>query len=112
MSTRANWFTDGVATIGDEPDPFAVPIEEIGEEIDLRSPTARLELRLRELLYREGNLFANGLTCAIKDRGDSTCHACPVSYAHGVEALGALCRIGREQESVSTELAVLQCQGR
>lgn len=110
MSTRANWHVE--APVLDDPgiDPFAMPIEEVGERIDLRDPKGTLELRLAELLHREGNLFNRGVTCPIKDRPDSTCHACPVSQAHTQEPLSVLCRIGREQESVVTELAVIQCR--
>jgi hypothetical protein len=108
---KANWHVQRIEGLDDEPDPFSAPIEEIGERIDLRDPKAALEVRLRELLGREANLFGGGLTCPIKDRPDSTCHACPVSKAHDTSvALSALCRIGREQETVLTELAVLTCR--
>jgi hypothetical protein len=108
--TRAQWFTETLV-IDDELDPFAAPIEEVGERVDLRDPQAADELRLHELLRREGVLFANGVSCPIKDRPDTTCHACPVSRAHDKEAeLGALCRVGREQESVLTRLAAARCQ--
>ncbi len=111
MTVRANWFVEAVAALDDEPDPFAAPIEEVGKRIDLRDPRAALELRLHELVAREGNLYATGLTCPIKDRADSTCHACPVSKAHDASVpLSVLCKIGREQETVQTELAVISCR--
>jgi hypothetical protein len=113
MTARANWFTAEPVDLGDELDPFSIPVQEIGQRIDLRDPRAALEIRLRELLYREAALFNAGVTCAIKDRPDTTCHACPVSKAHDPkQALGALCRVGREQEVALTELAVLSCQDR
>lgn len=113
MSTKANWFVDQAVPLDDEPDPFSAPIQEVGERIDLRDGKAALDLRLRELLRREANLFERGTCCAIKDRTDSSCHACPVSKAHDREdALGVLCRIGREQEVVQTELAVIECRDR
>jgi hypothetical protein len=109
MTLRADWFT-GQGTGLQESDPFAVAVEEVGERIDLLDPRAKLELRVRELLYREGNLWQVGVTCPIKDRGETSCHACPVSLAHDrTQALGTLCRIGREQETVVTELTVLAC---
>ena len=108
MTTRANWFTEGVALDG-EPDPFAVPVEEVGTPIDLREPGAVLEIRLRELLHREARLYERSITCSIKDATGSTCHVCPVSQAHDTDVpLGVLCRLGREQEVVLTELAVLR----
>lgn len=113
MATRANWFLGVAPEATDEPDPFAMPIEEIGERIDLRDPSSLLQLRLEELLRREHNLFDTGVTCAIKDRAGTTCHACPVSRAGDPDsALSALCRIGREQETVLTEMAVLTCHVR
>jgi hypothetical protein len=111
MTARANWFV-GELPVEDGPDPFAAPIEEVGERINLRDPKAALDLRLRELVHREANLDATGITCAIKDRSDTSCHACPVSRAHTEQPLGVLCRIGREQEAVLTERAVLEWQGR
>lgn len=111
MTARANWFIDAVAGLDDEPNPFAAPIEEVGDRIDLRDPATHLRLRLDELIQREANLFAHARTCPIKDRPDSTCHACPVSHANDPEhAIALLCRIGREQETVLTELAVLACR--
>jgi hypothetical protein len=111
VSARANWFTPAPIGLDDAPDPFAAPVEEVGERVDLRNPRAVLQLRLDELIRHEGNLFAKGLTCPIKDRSDSTCHACPVSKAADPDdALGVLCRIGREQETTLTELAVLACR--
>lgn len=109
--TRANWFVHEATALDTEPDPFAVPIEEIGERIDLRDPKAGLELRVRELLTREARLYEAEVRCPIKDRADTTCHACPLSRAHDREdALSALCRLGREQEVVLTELGVMACQ--
>lgn len=111
MTAKANWFVESVAGLDDEPDPFAAPVEEVGERIDLRDPKARLHVRLEELLQHEATLYSRGVACAIKERSDSTCHACPVSHAndHGHE-LSTLCRVGREQETVLTELAVLACR--
>lgn len=112
MTARANWFVDGVVPTHTEDDPFSVPVEEIGERIDLRDPQTALDLRLTELLRREGNLFDRKVTCSIKDTSGASCHACPVSKAHDQEdPFGTLCRIGREQETIVTELAVLRCRG-
>lgn len=110
MAARANWFVEPPA-LDDEPDLFAAPIEEIGERLDLRDPDIALQLKLTELLHREASLDAAGVTCAVKARADSSCHACPISQAHDRECvLGVLCRIGREQERVATEMAVRSCR--
>lgn len=106
----ANWFVDAEVDVS-APDPFAAPVQERGTRIDLREPTAALELRLAELIAREGRLFNAGITCAIKDRVDTCCSACPVCVAHlREERLSTLCRVGREQEAVCTELAVIRCR--
>jgi hypothetical protein len=111
MSARANWFVEGTVPLDSEDDPFSMPVEEVGERIDLRDPEAELDLRLTELMRREGNLFKRGVTCPVKDSSDTTCHACPISKAHDKEdPKGILCRIGREQQVIVTELAVLQCR--
>lgn len=110
MGTQANWFVAAVESASDESDPWRAPIEEVGARIDLRDPQATLQLRLQELVHREVNLFNAQVTCPIKDRADTSCHACPVSEAGTESALSALCRLGREQESVLTEMAVRQCR--
>lgn len=113
MTAQSNWFVERIDAMQETGDPFAVPVEEVGQRIDLRDPAAALHLRLHELMTREAWLFNAGVSCAIKDRPDTSCHACPVSKAHDPsDRLGALCRVGREQETVCTELAVLRCQGR
>lgn len=107
---RADWFIGDLNT--DElkiPNPFDAPVEEIGEVIDLSDRTAVLKSRVGQLLAREGFLDKKGVTCAIKESDETSCHACPVSEAHDLTTnLGALCRIGREQEEVLTELVALR----
>lgn len=107
MTAKANWHV--APTIpDDEPDPFAMPIEEVGQRIKLTDPQGALTLRLVELVRREGRLYNAQITCAIKGDQHSCCHACPVSKAHvPADRLSALCKLGREQERVLTELAVL-----
>lgn len=110
--TRANWFLQSIDDAEADPDdPFQMPVEEVGQRIDLRDPRGKLELRLQELMVRESRLYDRQVTCSIKDRPDTICSACPVSKAHDPgSVLGALCRIGRETEAVATELGVLLCQ--
>lgn len=110
MGAQANWHLaelDLEDPLGDEPDPFDMPIEEVGDPIDLSDVRGRLELRLKELLDREGKLYNRGVTCPLRDRTDTTCLGCPVNKAADTEhRLGPLCRCGREQEQVLTGLAV------
>jgi hypothetical protein len=114
VSARANWHTlDLEALVREEGelDPFSAPVEELGERIDLGSPSDRLQIRLGQLLEREAALWNQGVTCPIKDKADTACCACPVSrHADFDEPLGMLCRIGRDEEKVCTELAAIQCQ--
>lgn len=112
MSTKANWYVgDVLPALDEEPDPFAMPIEEVGERIDLVDPGAANDLRLRELFRHEASLARMGVTCGIKDRTDTTCHACPISRAHvPEEMMSKLCRVGREQERLSTEGVALAYQ--
>lgn len=85
-----------------------MPVEEVGQRIDLSDPAGRLNVRLVELLEREARMFNIGITCGLKDRQDTVCSACPVCEASDPEStLGKLCKVGREQELVTTELAVL-----
>jgi hypothetical protein len=112
VSTRANWHTADLADINEEVDPFSVPIEEVGLRIDLRDEAGRLQARLATLLDQETNLLHCGIRCAIKDRENTCCHACPISKAGlSDDPLSALCRLGREQERVVTDLAVQRLRG-
>lgn len=105
---RTNWYSDQLPTL-DLDDPFEVPVEDVGEPIDLSEPTARLNVRLQELVNREGQLDELGITCELKGRTGVVCSLCPVSQAANEKSpLGALCRVGQEQEAVCTQLAVGQ----
>jgi len=95
---KAEWF---LPELDEEP---LEPIEDIGTPIDLDSAEPQLFARLTELLHHEGELDAKGVTCAIKDRDDTTCSVCPLRTQ--VHRLAPLCRIGAEQEEVMTRLAV------
>lgn len=104
-AARANWHLDHVETPLSE-DPFDVPVEEVGERIDLTDASERLHARLRILCQREARIAELGITCAIKERPDTACSACPVCQANNPESpISLLCRTGREQEAVCTELA-------
>ena len=99
MTVQANWF---VADIAAQPDPVfgEARIEQVGAQIDLRAPQ-RLQEQLASLIRAEGELYQRGVTCAIRDRPDTSCCACPAAGLHGV-----LCEIGQQQERVVTQMAV------
>jgi hypothetical protein len=104
---KANWFTDVDVHA---PPPGQTTIESVGKPIDLRGAPA-LNQRLIELVNMEGVLHQRGITCPIKDREDSTCSACPVRAERPSDQLHSLCQLGRAQERVATELAVLRVNG-
>lgn len=99
MSVRANWFLDDLVV-----EPF-VAVEEVGQPIDLRGEP-RLNRRLVELATEEGRLWARGVRCAIKDRPDTTCSACPLYALDADDPRTQLCAVGVEQERVLTTIAV------
>lgn len=102
-SPKANWFVDELPELLDG-DPLEAPIEELGTRIDLRTEPDLLR-RLAALVSAEARLDRDGVTCAIRDRHDSVCSACPVKGA-----AGELCGVGIELELVCSTIAVLQVQ--
>lgn len=108
-SARADWFTDGLDdNVTEGLDPFD-EVEDLGRPIDLQDREAVLHARLADTLRGEGNLARSGVSCPVKDSPDTSCSACPISEAAKRESsLSALCRLGREQEQVVTELTVLR----
>lgn len=110
MPVQARWHQQIDVPVTDE-DPFVqhiqTRIEEVGEPIHLTRDEALLNERLIELVNIESTLYTLGVRCAIKDRDDTTCHACPLSATEDESApLHRLCVTGVQQESVLTELAV------
>lgn len=102
---KANWHLDF-----EEPDddPFESHVE-----VELDITTARipeLEEHLEDLNEREGKLASVlGTTCPIKGRDGVSCSACPIYEGHLPDAERApLCRLGRRQERVTTQIAVLR----
>jgi hypothetical protein len=89
-------------------DPLAARVEQVGVPITLHADFAAINDRLLELVQVEGRLFNAGIRCAIRDRDDTTCLGCPISAHEENTELAALCRCGREQERVSTEMAVMR----
>jgi hypothetical protein len=111
MAVKAVWHND-VAVVEEDGDVFgedATPVKvmTVGTPIDLNASVATLDKRLCDLLTMEGDLDAIGTTCPIKDNDLTSCFACPL-YEGGdpSSTLGSLCRIGREQQSVLTILAI------
>lgn len=126
MGVRASWPTpelDPAVVAELERDPFAPapatgvyvepeavkappqPVEQVGTPIDLTGDEATLNGRLVELVGEEGSLYNDGIECPIKERHDTSCHACPISGE-----FGRLCEVGREQEAVCTKLVVIRCR--
>lgn len=102
---QADWFID-LDTEGEDEDPFDVVQE--GLAIEIGDEVARISKALVKTVEKEGGLYKQGITCAIKDREDTSCWACPVYEGHDKSsALGILCRVGREQERLSTRMAVI-----
>lgn len=117
MGIATNWHSELV--VRDESDPFDEPlgerrrIENVGTPIAVgaEGEPARLHAELVQTLMAEGQLDAEGVTCAIKDARDTSCHACPLFLADGSPA-AELCAIGRRQEALCTQIAVLHRGGR
>lgn len=100
---KADWF-DGVVA-QDDADPLGPPIERVAEIIEV-GDTAKLNERLQSLMATEARLWDAQVTCAIRDRPDTCCSACPVRRTDPLERLYELCRVGVEQERVVTAMAV------
>lgn len=106
-AVQADWFTD--LTV-DDSDPFAV--EGKGLPVDVSGDVAHLQREIVRLIEKEGRLAERGVTCAIKDREDTSCWACPVFRGRTSDSIAPLCNLGREQERLVTRLAVEDLKGR
>jgi len=84
-----------------------MPIEQVGTPIDLSGEQATLQQELLEHMNAEADLFDLGVSCGIRDRADTCCHACPISQHEGAGLAADLCRNGRAIELVVTRLAVI-----
>lgn len=111
MSVKAVWHSGAAVAVEADEDPFGdvpsatiaatpVSVPRVGLPIDLGGDEASLSRRLVELLDKEAQLDTEGLTCELKWDRQVTCLACPLGDK------GPLCALGREQETVSTTLAV------
>lgn len=107
MSVKAQWFTPDIE-LDDDGDPFDL-VDDDGETVvDLSTDEERLARELSDTIKREARLDAQSVTCEIKDRADTSCWACPLFRGHSSEPIAPLCRLGREQGSLLTRLAVLR----
>jgi hypothetical protein len=114
LTVQANWFTDTSLDLTDE-DPFSdereVDVRRFGTLIDLRNPDS-LNIRLVELLQREGELWSAEIRCPVKQdasgvaRTDVSCSACPIRHHNADDPMTALCDVGVEQERLSTMLVI------
>lgn len=101
MGAKANWFIgdleleQALLERTDRIEQLALPVD-----LEQESPLAR---RLVELVTLEAELAARGIRCAIKDRRDTVCSACPL---RGKVEADALCIVGVDQEQTATALGV------
>lgn len=108
---KARWGLDSI-DVGVADDPFAerqmtladapADVEVVGKPIDLHGAAATLSAQLVQLAERERQMHEVGVECAVKDRPDTSCHACAARGRHG-----ALCELGLEEERLATEIALL-----
>lgn len=101
MAVKTQWFVPDL--VGDEVDPFddeMADVTEAGVTIDLRDDPDELFDKLRGLLDAEQHLYGRGVTCAVKNRRDTSCAACPFQGRYG-----ELCNVGVQQEEVVTRMA-------
>lgn len=111
MRTRTRWTSKEIVV--PDGDPFDQRVQQLGMPIQLSEGRAGLEAKLVELVAQEGLLWNAGVRCAIKDKPDTTCSACPLCAANDPEsALQALCLVGRAEERVLTEIACAKEIGR
>lgn len=102
MTVKARWFNADAI-----PAAPAQDVRDVGKPILLRGEQ-QLNERLIALVNAESDLFNQGISCAIRDRPDTTCCSCPVA---GVNAeLRNLCDVGQEQERTLTAIAVQRLQ--
>lgn len=111
---------DGRAKVDPEIDPFdpqrsvlsmlnmvqsTMPVS----RISLDTPAEELQRMLAHSIEREGRYFKAGITCDLKDYGEHACLACPFNKsADDDHPKQHLCRIGMEQEILSTYILAQQ----
>jgi hypothetical protein len=94
VPVRANWFDDDV--------DLDAEVAKLGKPIQLNA-AGELRVRLHGLIDEERGLYERGIECAVKDRSDTSCLACPLN---GRDERAPLCEIGERQDRLLTEIAI------
>lgn len=110
MAVKAEWH-DGAATVSEGTpgvDPFdRANLSAMFAPLSLDIPLDEARDRIKRLFSREKYLFERcGLECPIKDKGLTSCLACPLNESAKGTQKGRLCKVGGEQEQYETLLAV------
>lgn len=78
-------------------------------QVSLDTPVERLEQMLAHSIEREGRYFKAGITCDLKDCDEHACLACPFNKSTDDDhPRQHLCRLGMEQEVLSTYILAQQ----
>jgi len=110
VTVRPSWHS--VAVEIDDSDPFAddfdvpVRVSEVGTPIDLTGDTAKLSGALASNVQQQSELYGQGVDCQLRHHPEVVCHACPVYQGERNSPAGQLCRLMREQETLTTLIAV------
>jgi hypothetical protein len=97
--------------IDDSTDPFGeeappMRVEEVGVPIDLSGGKATLDQRLVANVAAQQDLYNQGVDCELRWEDEVSCHACPLYKGDEQTLEGALCRLSREQDVITTLMAV------
>jgi hypothetical protein len=110
MTVKPSWHT--VAVEVDDSDPFAddfslpVRVNEVGTPIELTGETAKLSEALTVNVQHQSRLYHEGVDCDLRWNNSVTCLACPLYQGAQDTPHGHLCRLMREQETLTTLLVV------
>lgn len=96
MAVKARWPGAKVARASGD------PFEDVPEGSGRYAEVDPYE-RLKRLMDAETALLNRQVTCAVRDRADTSCCACPKRGR--IPDLKALCDVGAEQERLVTELS-------
>jgi hypothetical protein len=110
VSVKPSWHS--VAVEVDDSDPFGddfelpVRVHEVGTPIDLTGDKAKLSEALASNIQQQSRLYSEGVDCELRWLSDVTCLACPIYKGEQKTPHGHLCRLMREQETLTTLIAV------
>lgn len=118
MAVRVDWHEDAVVAQGAGSSPLDVASSSpmgavVTNTLGLTASAEQIRERLVRLFGRERFLAEKcGLTCPIKEHGQSCCAVCPLNEANDSESRkGSLCKVGVEQEQAETLLAIKLADG-